>query len=316
MVIDKGKLIAKKLGLNPNKIFPYKRKKNGFYDPEEVFRDFVKASKGTDADLTGMLEVEKKTGKGLYQQIRDLRGVQWPAPTAKIAMEGGTKRRYMGQEGNWPGKPYGSFRQKDSKLHMHFCDQDYSKRREITEKLMEFGVKKDHYAIDNMDLLKQARDMALTPEMPDSDHLGKKWNKVPKDKYPFWLGLGVVYEHFHTAKTIRSGTTRKLVPEQYIEMHPSDAKELGVKDGEWVKVITRRGEYQARVSIGLDSVVKPARNTVPKGYVFSPWNLSVADSADPKKNKWLVNGVSHRAFDPVSGQVDFKKLAARIEKIS
>jgi nitrate reductase NapA len=49
--------------------------------------------------------------------------------------------------------------------------------------------------------------------------------------------------------------------------------------------------------------------------MFSPWNLSVADSADPKKNKWLVNGTSSRVWDLVSGQVDFKKLACRIEKI-
>ena len=39
------------------------------------------------------------------------------------------------------------------------------------------------------------------------------------------------------------------------------------------------------------------------------------DSADPEKNRWLVNAITHRAFDPVSGQVDFKKCAARIEKI-
>ncbi len=62
MVIDKGKLIANKLGLDGEKIFPYQRKANGFYDPEEVFRDFVKASKGSDADLTGMLEVEEREG--------------------------------------------------------------------------------------------------------------------------------------------------------------------------------------------------------------------------------------------------------------
>ena len=318
MVIDKGKMIAKALGLKPDKIFPYKRKKNGFYDPEEVFREFVKASKDTDADLTGMLEVEKRDGIGLYDQIRKQRGIQWPAPTYEIAAQGGTKRRYMGQEGYWSGKPYGAFRKADGKLHMHFCDQDYSNRKETTEKLMKLGVDKGgkyEFAIDNMDLLKEARDKALTPEMPDFEMLGKKTTEVPKDKYPFWLGLGVVYEHFHTAKTIRSGTTRKLVPEMYLETHPDDAKELGVVDGEWVRVVTRRGNYEARVSIGLDSIVKPARNTVPKGYLFSPWNLSVADSADPKKNKWLVNGVSHRAFDPVSGQVDFKKLAARIEKI-
>jgi len=61
--------------------------------------------------------------------------------------------------------------------------------------------------------------------------------------------------------------------------------------------------------------VRPARNLVMPGQIFSPWNLSVADSADPKRNRWLVNGVSSRLFDPVSGQADFKHLKARIEKI-
>ncbi len=315
MVIDKGRAIANKLGLDGDKIFPYKKMDNGFYNPEDVFRDLVKASKGSDADLTGMLEVEKKDGIGLYDQIRKHRGIQWPAPTYEIAKKGGTPRRYMSQE-NWAGKPYGEFRTNDGKLHIHLCEQDYSKRKEVTEQLMRIGVDEGFYAIDNMHLLVQARDMGLTPELPDFEHQKKKASECPKDKYPFWIGLGVVYEHFHTAKTIRAGTTRRLVPEQYLEMHPEDAKALGVEDGEWVRVVTRRGNYEARAQIGLDSKVRPARNTVPQGYMFSPWNLSVADSADPKKNKWLVNGVSHRAFDPVSGQADFKKLAGRIEKIS
>ncbi|MCB9765222.1 MAG: molybdopterin-dependent oxidoreductase [Alphaproteobacteria bacterium] len=318
MVIDKGILIADKLGLDGKAIFPYERKENGFYDPEEVFRDFVTASKGSDADLTGMLEVEAKDGVGLYDQIRNHRGIQWPAPTYEIAKAGGTKRRYMNQEdAHWTEKPYGSFRHADGKLHIHMCEQDYSQRKEITAELMRMGAKgeEEFYAIDNIPLLEKARDMALTPELPDAEHLGKKAEEVPAGKYPFWVGLGVVYEHFHTAKTIRSGTTRKLVPEQYVEMHPDDAAELGVQDGEWVEIETRRGTYQARVSVGLDSVVKPARNLVPKGYLFSPWNLSVADSADPAKNRWLANGVSHRAFDPVSGQVDFKKLAGRVNKL-
>jgi nitrate reductase NapA len=207
------------------------------------------------------------------------------------------------------------FRTNDGKLHIHLCEQDYSDRKRITAQLSRLGTDPDFYAIDNLPLLKEARDKGLTPELPDEEHRGKAWENIPKNKYPYWIGLGVVYEHFHTAKTIRSGTTRKLVPEMYVEMHPDDAKDLGVEDGDWVAVITRRGRYQARASLGLDSKVKPARNTVPRGYMFSPWNLSVADSADPKDNKWLVNGVSHRAFDPVSGQVDFKKCACRIEKV-
>lgn len=315
MVIDKGKRIADLLGLDGEKMFPYKRKENGYYDPEEVFREFIKASKGSDADLTGILEVEKETGKSPYQQIRELRGIQWPAPTAAIAKAGGTKRRYMGQEAYWPNKPYAEFRHKDGKLHMHLVEQDYSKYKEVTDELKKLGTDPNYYAIDHYDVLIKARDAGLTPELPDKRYLGNKIGTCPRDKFPFWWATGVVYEHFHTAKTIRAGTTQKLVPEQYVEMHPDDAKELGVKDGEWVKITTRRGSLEARVSIGLDSVVKPARNTVPKGFLFTPWNLSVADSADPKKNKWLANGTTHRAFDPVSGQADFKKCAARVEVI-
>jgi anaerobic selenocysteine-containing dehydrogenase len=314
MVIDKGRAIAKELGLDGDKIFPYKRKENGFYDPEDVFRDVVKASKGSDADLTGLLEVEKKDGIGLYDQIRQNRGIQWPAPTYEIAKKGGTPRRYMSQE-NWDGKPYGEFRTNDGKLHIHLCEQNYEGREALIKEMQRAGTEEGYYMSDHEDVLKKARDNGLTPELPDFEHQNKKWNEVPKDKYPFWVGLGVVYEHFHTSKTIRTGTTMRLVPEQYVEMHPDDAKALGVEDGEWVKVVTRRGFYEARASIGLDSKVKPARNTVPQGYMFSPWNLSVADSADPRKNRWLVNAVSHRAYDPVSGQVDFKKLAGRIEKI-
>ena len=292
MVIDKGKAIANRLGLDGDAIFPYKRMENGFYNPEDVFRDFVMASKGSDADMTGMLEVEKRDGIGLYDQIRNHRGIQWPAPTYEVAKAGGTKRRYMDQEdASWVEKPYGSFRHKDGMLHFHLCEQDYSERAEVTAQLSRLGTEEGFYAIDNLDLLKKARDQGLTPEYPDMDFRGMKCADVPEGKYPLWLGLGVVYEHFHTAKTIRSGTTRKLVPEMYVEMHPEDAAELGVVDGEWVELATRRGSYQARVSIGLDSTVRPARNLVPKGYMFSPWNLSVADSADPEKNKWLVNGV-------------------------
>ncbi len=313
MVIDKGIMIADRLGLDGKKIFPYQRKANGFYDPEDVFRDFIKASKGTDSDLTGILEVEKETGKSPYQQIRELRGIMWPAPTAAIAKAGGIKRRYMSQEGDWPGKPYGAFRHADGKLHIHMCHQDYTNYREITDELSKYGVEPNAHIIDRYDLLVKARDAGLTPELPHHEFLGKKAGTVPADKYPFWWATGVVYEHFHTSKTIRAGTTSKLVPEMYVEMHPDDAAELGVKDGQWVRITTRRGAIEARVSIGLDSKVRPARNTVPKGFLFSPWNLSVADSADPEKNRWLANGTTHRAFDPISGQADFKKCAARVE---
>ncbi|MDP6565688.1 MAG: molybdopterin-dependent oxidoreductase [Alphaproteobacteria bacterium] len=315
MVIDKAKEIGTLLGLDMEKVLPYQRGKDGTYDSEEVFRDVIRASADTDTDLTGILEVEKIDKISPYEQLKELRGIQWPAPSYEAAQNGGTKRRYMMQEGTWEGRPYGYFRTGDGKVHMKLCQQDYSDREAMTEKLMRFGVEDELYTIDHMDLIKEARDKGLTPDLPDEKYRGMHWQKVPKDKYPYWIGLGVVYEHFHTAKSNRSPTTRRLVPEMYIEMHDQDAKDLGIKDGDKVRVVTRRGSLEARAQVGINSLVKPARNNVPRGYMFGPWNLSVADSADPRKNKWLANGITSRVWDPVSGQVDFKKSAGRIEKI-
>ena len=369
LAIIKGKNLCKVVGLDPDKVFPYPKRKmhpDGpeLYDPEAVFEEIVKSSKGADCDLTGMLEVQKRDGIGLYDQLRQLRGVQWPAPTYEIAQKGGTERRFRNQE-EWTkalGRPYGSFRTKTGRMNIVPCrqvyEQDYGKLdakvkkarewdlspKQVLEAMSQFGTVLDKdvpmsdearkhaeahgavfqdrgvYAVENPKILRLARDYALTPEMPDAVDdpalLDVSWQEMPKGKYPFWLGLGIVYEHFHTAKTIRGATTRRLVPEQYVEMHPVDAEKNGLRDGERVRLVTRRGSFQARVSISAHrSKVRPARNEVRRGYLFSPWNLSVADSADPRLNKWLVNATSHRAYDPVSGQVDYKKLAARIERV-
>jgi len=315
MVMDKIKEVAELLGMDGNKIIPYTKDEKGFYKAEEVFRDIARASTTTDTDLSGILEVEKVDKVSPYEQLANLRGIQWPAPTYTIAKTGGTERRYMLQEGKWPNRPYGYFRTKDGKVHMNLCRQDYTNRKEITDKLMQFGVKEGVYTIDHHQWLVEARDAGLTPDLPDFEHLGKRWNKIPEDKYPYWLGLGVVYEHFHTAKSLRSPTLRRLVPEMYVEIDPDDAKDLGIEDGDKVRLVTRRGHMEAFAQVGTHSLVKPARNSVSRGYFFSPWNLSVADSAEPAKNKWLANAVTSRCYDPVSGQCDFKKSACRIEKI-
>lgn len=316
IVIDKGIEIADLLGLDGRKIFPYSRLDNGMYDSEEVLREFLQASRGTDADLTGILAVEESMGKSPYQQMRDLRGIHWPAPTEEIALKGGIRRRYMAQEEGWEEKPYGSFRRPGGRALMKLCQQTYQDRERYIAKMRDYGVKEGLYTIDHIDDLVAIRDRGLTPELPDLEWAGKPGALVPAEKYPFWLLLGVVYEHFHTAKTIRGATTRRLVPEQYVEMHPRDAENYGIQDGDWVRVSTRRGSYVGRAQIdGARSKVRPARNNVQVGMIFSPWNLSVADSADPAENQWLVNETSHRGWDPVSGQADYKKLAARIEKI-
>ncbi|PIR15868.1 MAG: hypothetical protein COV48_11985, partial [Elusimicrobia bacterium CG11_big_fil_rev_8_21_14_0_20_64_6] len=218
LAIDKSKSLARKLGLDADRIFPYKKTlKNRygqkFYDPEDIFRDIVIASKGSDADLTGMLEVEKRDGVGLYEQLRRLRGIQWPAPTYEIAKKGGAARRYMGLE-HWAGQPYGSFAHANGKAKFKLCEQNYSTLKETCGKLMAYGesvgmekrkgasnkemlaaAEKQPFMMDNMDLLTHARDNALPPEIPDLDFFddaSKTLEDAAKEnKYPFWLGLGI-----------------------------------------------------------------------------------------------------------------------------
>ena len=95
-------------------------------------------------------------------------------------------------------------------------------------------------------LRNQARNLARLPH----SSLAPLQDAIGEDKYPFWLGLGIVYEHFHTAKTIRGATTLKLVPEQYVEVNEEDAKRYRLEDGERVRLVTRRGSYEARISVG------------------------------------------------------------------
>ena len=329
IVITEGREVARRLGLNPDKVFPYKKATKGphkgNYDPEDVFRVILAASRGTQTDISGLLDLEKSEGMSPYESLRETKGLFYPAPNLAVAKAGGLKRKYGDQEKGWKNRPYGYFPHKDGRARFKLCEQDYSRAKEILAKVEKIGDDPNAYSTDHYDVLTEIRDNALPPELPDFEALDIPLADQKKGgKFPLWLGLGVVFEHFHTAKTIRAATTRRLVPEMYVEVSPEDARRWNIEDGEWVRVVTPRIDpetgshtfFEARVSIGTNSKVRPARNRVMPGQIFSPWNLSVADSADPKRNRWLVNRVSSRLFDPVSGQVDFKHLKARIEKIA
>ena len=101
MVIDKGNPHRRdRLGLDGQEDLPVRAQGERVLRPGgHLPRLRARPPKGSDADLTGMLEVEERDGIGLYDQIRQHRGIQWPAPTYEVARQaGGTKRRYMAQE--------------------------------------------------------------------------------------------------------------------------------------------------------------------------------------------------------------------------
>jgi nitrate reductase NapA len=119
----------------------------------------------------------------------------------------------------------------------------------------------------------------------------------PADKdYPFVLTTGRLIEHWHTGTmTMKVPELMRAAPNAFVEMHPDDAKKLGVKTGDKVRLISRRG------SIVLPVKVVP----IPRpGVVFVPFHY-------PDK---LINTLVTDAFDALPKQPEFKISAVRIEK--
>ncbi|KXF80937.1 nitrate reductase catalytic subunit NapA [Enterovibrio coralii] len=120
----------------------------------------------------------------------------------------------------------------------------------------------------------------------------------PDEEFDMWLSTGRVLEHWHT------GTMTRRVPELYrafpdavVYMHPLDARARGLRRGDAVKVISRRGEVTTHVETR-------GRNRVPKGLVFMPF----FDAGQ------LVNKLTLDATDPLSKETDYKKCAVKVVK--
>ncbi|MCA0933760.1 molybdopterin-dependent oxidoreductase [Lutimonas saemankumensis] len=120
----------------------------------------------------------------------------------------------------------------------------------------------------------------------------------PDTEYPFWLNTGRVIEHWHTGSmTRRIPVLHQAVPNAYVELHPEDAEAYGIRNGELVKVVSRRGTTVLPASIN-------ERGLPTKGQVFVPFF----------DENMMINDVTLDAFCPISKEPDFKKCAVRIEK--
>ncbi|MDX5379144.1 MAG: nitrate reductase catalytic subunit NapA [Halomonas sp.] len=121
----------------------------------------------------------------------------------------------------------------------------------------------------------------------------------PNEEYPMWLVTGRVLEHWHSGSmTRRVPELHRAFPQAVVYLHPEDARQLGVRRGSEVRIVSARGEMNSRVETR-------GRNRMPRGLVFVPW----FDASQ------LINKVTLDATDPISKQTDFKKCACRIEPV-
>ena len=123
--------------------------------------------------------------------------------------------------------------------------------------------------------------------------------EVPDDEFPLMLFTGRVLEHWHTGTmTRRVPELNRAMPSAYIEMNPSDAEAQNIKNGDRIRLESRRGSIEAQAWIA-------GRGKTPKGTVFVPFfDESIS-----------INDLTLDAIDPFSKQPDYKKSAVRIIKL-
>jgi assimilatory nitrate reductase catalytic subunit len=117
------------------------------------------------------------------------------------------------------------------------------------------------------------------------------------DDYPVILTTGRVVSQFLSGtQTRRIGPLVDQYPEPRIEMHPRLAAKLGLADGDWATVESRRGDCTLRVQVVT---------TIRPDTVFVPYHWGGARS---------VNQVTIAAQDPISKIPEFKVCAVRVRK--
>lgn len=122
--------------------------------------------------------------------------------------------------------------------------------------------------------------------------------EVPDAEYPLWLCTGRVLEHWHSGSmTRRVKELHQAVPEAYVELNRADAAALGIKTGDRVRLVTRRGRLE--LAARIDDRGKP-----PRGSVFVPFF----------DEHLLINRLTLDAMDSISKEPDYKKCAVRVER--
>jgi formate dehydrogenase alpha subunit len=71
----------------------------------------------------------------------------------------------------------------------------------------------------------------------------------PDDEYPFILTTGRVLEHWHGGTMTRNSALDEAYPEARVDIHPADAEIHGIRNGDPVRVQSRRGEVVLRATV-------------------------------------------------------------------
>ncbi|AGM40269.1 formate dehydrogenase subunit alpha [Spiribacter salinus M19-40] len=121
---------------------------------------------------------------------------------------------------------------------------------------------------------------------------------LPDDDYPLVLNTGRQLEHWHTGvMTRRSRALDAIAPEARVEVHPDDAARLGISEGQWTQIASRRGDVQVQAHLTRD---------VATGTLFLPMHFREA----------AANLLTSPELDPFGKIPEFKICAVRLVPLS
>jgi len=119
--------------------------------------------------------------------------------------------------------------------------------------------------------------------------------EVPDDDYPLVLSTGRTLYHYNIGNMTReSEAIAQKQDENFAEIHPTDADQLGISDGGLVRVTTRRGSIVVRAKVAIKT--RP-------GAVWMPFHFAESST----------NYLTNDAFDNITRTAEYKCCAAKLE---
>ena len=114
----------------------------------------------------------------------------------------------------------------------------------------------------------------------------------PNEEFPFILTTMRLMSHYNTGEmTLRSPSLVRLMGEPKALINEKDAERMGIKNGDWVEIETRRGRIRMRAELG----------GVPEGVVALPFHFKANKLTSPALNK--------------AGTPEFKFSACRVRRV-
>jgi assimilatory nitrate reductase catalytic subunit len=119
----------------------------------------------------------------------------------------------------------------------------------------------------------------------------------PDETYPLVLTTGrVIYHYLSGNQTRRTPFLLEMAPCPWVELHEGAAERLGIADGDWVTVRTRRGELTAPALVV---------RTIRPDTIFIPYHYG---------NQQAANILTNPVLEPMNKIPEYKVCAAAVEK--